>query len=85
MKYSKRAETGPMLFGKDWCGVFIRGDNAAYYSLIIKQVLDSGELNAMERMQLASLADLLQESDHRNGLKEVQKMKDFDDCVDLGI
>ena len=28
---SNRPETGPMRFGKDWCGVFIRGDAALLY------------------------------------------------------
>ncbi len=26
-----RVETGPLQFGKDWPGFFIRGDNALYY------------------------------------------------------
>lgn len=33
----KRPETGPMQFGGDWPGVFIRGDHALYYSMILDQ------------------------------------------------
>jgi hypothetical protein len=29
---SDRPETGPMQFGDDWCGIFIRGDNAFLYA-----------------------------------------------------
>lgn len=35
-----RAETGPMKFGDDWAGVFIRGDNAAYYAMSLRTVLE---------------------------------------------
>ncbi len=37
---SPRVETGPLQFGNDWPGVFIRGDNAAYYALNIEAVLN---------------------------------------------
>jgi hypothetical protein len=34
-----RPETGPMQFGHDWPGIFIRGDNALAYVSIIALVL----------------------------------------------
>lgn len=34
-----RAETGPMQFPDDWTGVFIRGDNAAFYAGALRAVL----------------------------------------------
>lgn len=34
-----RVETGPTQFNKDWPGVFIRGDNAMYYSMILEEYL----------------------------------------------
>lgn len=36
---SRRAETGPLRFGDDWPGVFIRGDNAAHYAHALDVVL----------------------------------------------
>lgn len=33
-----------MAFGDDWPGVFIRGDNAVHYSMILKQFLDDPEM-----------------------------------------
>ena len=35
----RRVETGPIQFGEDWPGVFIRGDNAAYYALVVGETL----------------------------------------------
>ncbi len=33
-----RVETGPVAFGRDWPGVFIRGDNAMWYSMNLRFV-----------------------------------------------
>ena len=33
-----RVETGPVSFGRDWPGVFIRGDNAMWYSMNLRFV-----------------------------------------------
>lgn len=30
-----RVETGPLRFGDDWCGIFIRGDDAAHKAMTI--------------------------------------------------
>jgi hypothetical protein len=35
-----RVETGPVQFGDDWPGVFIRGDNAAMYAFSLQSLLD---------------------------------------------
>lgn len=50
----KRVECGPVQFGDDWPGVFIRGDNAAYYAMVLRAVLESGG-TALERGMLQSL------------------------------
>lgn len=39
MEQSSRPETGPMKFGDDWTGLFIRGDNAMYYGVVLENVL----------------------------------------------
>lgn len=31
-----RVETGPVQFGNDWPGVFIRGDEAMYYAMMLR-------------------------------------------------
>ena len=52
----KRIETGAVQFGDDWPGVFLRGDNAAYYATALRSVLETGG-NALERGMLKSLYD----------------------------
>lgn len=37
----ERVETGPVQFGDDWPGVFIRGDNAGWYAFNLGQLLES--------------------------------------------
>jgi hypothetical protein len=34
-----RIETGPLQINDDWPGTFIRGDNAAYYAMMLGQLL----------------------------------------------
>lgn len=36
---TERPETGPMQFGDDWPGVFIRGDNALHFAMELRGVL----------------------------------------------
>jgi hypothetical protein len=35
----ERIETGPLQINDDWPGTFIRGDNAAYYALMLGELL----------------------------------------------
>ncbi|MHB8408399.1 MAG: nucleoside 2-deoxyribosyltransferase [Acidiferrobacterales bacterium] len=58
---NSRVETGPIQFGEDWPGLFIRGDNAAYYSLALGEILrvsaESGD--AISWVTVRSLQALL--------------------------
>lgn len=54
-----RVETGPVQFGDDWPGTFIRGDNAGYYALLLNQLLETGEVDLISKIQLRSLVDAL--------------------------
>ena len=45
IKMNPRAETGPMEFTDDWPGVFIRGDNAAYFAMCLSNILEFVENN----------------------------------------
>ena len=38
---TERVETGPIQFGDDWPGVFIRGDNASYFAFVLERYLDA--------------------------------------------
>lgn len=61
-----RPETGPMKFalsaGDDWPGIFIRGDNAYGYAMVLRAVMDSSNIPPMERLELLSLLQLLESS-----------------------
>jgi hypothetical protein len=85
----ERPETGPMKFGDDWRGLFIRGDNAFYYwTLLIATIkcLDTKDQEQQLRArQLERLRDLLYQA-VQNQLpnappitpdSEVQHMKPF--------
>ena len=66
-----RVESGPTRFGEDWCGVFLRGDTAAYYATTLRHVLHSNgdDVDALKvdlaRIQLRGLLNILEASDER--------------------
>jgi len=37
----ERIETGPLQINDDWPGTFIRGDNAAYYAMMLGDILSN--------------------------------------------
>lgn len=55
---SQRLETGPVQFGDDWPGVFFRGDDAAAWSMTVREAAETVE-DPLVRLQLAMLADTL--------------------------
>lgn len=61
-----RIETGPVQFGDDWPGVFIRGDNAFAYGMAIEAALmhlNSDDIHVqMARSQLEGLLSTLRSS-----------------------
>lgn len=38
-----RVETGPVRFGDDWPGLFIRGDNAASFAMALRELARTPE------------------------------------------
>lgn len=44
---AQRPETGPMKFGDDWTGLFIRGDNALYYATQLNAIIQCITPNAL--------------------------------------
>ena len=84
-----RPETGPMKFGDDWTGVFIRGDRAFGLASILetlKQGMEEGQMDSSQ-MKIAiatlhSFVQLLHSSDENNPTNyNVQKMLPFGDCT----
>lgn len=58
---SGRPETGPMRFGDDWPGVFIRGDNAMAYAMTLRMMREKESLDAMDHVHLNNLISDLTE------------------------
>jgi hypothetical protein len=61
---AERVETGPVQFGDDWPGVFIRGDNAFYIAMCLRRVVEHGlEADPLATLMLKGFADTLAASD----------------------
>jgi hypothetical protein len=60
-----RMESGPLQFGDDWPGVFLRGDHALHYAFTLKQYLSRHcpppRDNYFEHQVLIGLIDTLEE------------------------
>lgn len=59
-----RLESGPVQFGNDWPGVFLRGDHCAYYALCLEQLddqLDSAE-DVVAALAIKNLLEMFQSS-----------------------
>ncbi len=69
----KRVETGPVQFGDDWPGVFIRGDNALYYAMLIRASLKMFDMEFLPRLQMQDLADILSSCDAYKGDSEAKE------------
>jgi hypothetical protein len=58
----ERVETGPVQFGSDWPGVFIRGDNALWYGqklrVMLEEMYRAPHLSGEHKMFIASLNEL---------------------------
>lgn len=81
-----RPETGPIQFGDDWPGVFLRGDNATAYAIILREVLyrrtgirPTDTMQAYEVEALKALLVDLETCDQRNAVPKV-RLKPWGDC-----
>jgi hypothetical protein len=62
----ERVEDGPIMFGDDWPGTFIRGDNSFLFAVNLRRVLAQCQIDHMTRSILASLMSILESTDCRN-------------------
>jgi hypothetical protein len=82
---SERPETGPMVFGPDWPGVFVRGDNAFLYQQHLAAVLRALPPEQQARHNLSmhvveGLLGILQRSHVREGAEGMQQLRPFPEC-----
>lgn len=66
----ERIETGPMQFGGDWPGIFMRGDYACMMGMMLQGVIgsinDGEEVGAIRLKALEGLAQTLQSCNIQN-------------------
>lgn len=55
-----RPETGPIQFGDDWHGVFIRGDNAMHYAKWLRAAIEEDMQDIWGKTMLHGLLDVLE-------------------------
>lgn len=55
----KRVETGPVQFGDDWTGLFIRGDNCFGLWMNLRKIVNNPNLHWLERTALEEVVELL--------------------------
>lgn len=82
---SDRPETGPMQFGDDWPGLFIRGDNAVHLGVTLEALLNTVspiEYSPLVIVQLRGLAHDLQNADIHSGV-QAQKLLAFEQCKEM--
>jgi len=75
-----RAESGPIQFGDDWPGVFLRGDYAGPVAMTLDRVLDGIDASTMDAAQLRGLARLLAASDVRSGTDK-RVLRPYQECL----
>jgi len=75
-----RAETGPMRFGDDWCGVFVRGDDCAGCLMYLENLRLSANLSTMEQIYLGTVISVL--SGSREPVQDVQQMRPIEECLE---
>ena len=87
----RRPETGPMRFGSDHCGVFIRGDEACAFGETLRILLGDPEFlgrDVIQRMVFTEMSNMLMGALESKAPPTVystaggtQVLKDFELCV----
>lgn len=63
----KRVESGPIMFGDDWPGLFLRGDDCHLYATSLREVvLDKPDIGLITKSVLMGLLDALESSNCAN-------------------
>jgi hypothetical protein len=56
----ERVETGPVQFGDDWPGLFIRGDDCCGFAGLLRGLINNHSIPTNEMMEAQRLIDLLE-------------------------
>ena len=83
-----RPENGPMQFGNDWTGTYLRGDSSLHLSmeikLLIEELREKGCEEAIRLANVESFANILGKcrSQPKESTGHIQLMKDYKDCLE---
>lgn len=72
-----RVETGPLKFGKDWTGIFIRGDDAVAMAAALEVLNDILGQDNFYQMKLREMINLLTSCVEGKKDVTVQHITDF--------
>lgn len=62
-----RVESGPIMFGDDWPGLFLRGDDCHLYASSLRELLlDRPDVGLITKRVLEGLLDALESSNCQN-------------------
>ena len=86
---STRIESGPVQFGDDWPGLFLRGDMTFAHKVQLASVialLEEKQGRLLGEFQLAALKNLLSDLDscEQGAEVEPQKLRPYEDCLPEG-
>lgn len=80
-----RVETGPVQFGDDWPGIFIRGDNAMHYALALSSLLKNDGDPIAEMVVEGLMHTLMSSRVHHNREPDfVEITNDLNTCPNCG-
>lgn len=65
-----RVETGPVQFGDDWPGLFIRGDDAFAYAMALQHQLIHSQVYDLDRSTVKDLFHLLTSSNVNSAMAD---------------
>ena len=79
-----RVETGPMRFGDDWPGLFIRGDESLHFGLLLKELLErlesDDQVDYFAVRVLEGLANRLSSVENQACKDTATALKAFEEC-----
>lgn len=81
-----RIESGPIQFGDDWPGLFLRGDDCFHYASHLRRVLETvnGIDNLIPKALLRSLLDDLESTNIHNRSTDsvpIELLKPAEECA----
>jgi len=81
----RRVESGPMAFGDDWTGIFLRGDEAIALASILQSFIESVQSGddpcPLDAGILRTFAERLAKCDERHRTVDVQHLLSFEECL----